>query len=81
MHYQDLRANYINRELTAMSSCLRAVLGMAGRVAGRGIGLRLTIAGLRFRVSAVGRSRSPDDCYLVCGSSRSVIGWASQVRI
>ena len=41
-----------------MSSCLRAVIGALGRVAGLGLVLRFSIAGLRVRVSAGVRASS-----------------------
>jgi len=52
------RGSYIGRALTAMLSSSRAALGMVGRVAGLGLGVRITIAGMRLRVSAVGSLRS-----------------------
>jgi hypothetical protein len=42
-----------------MSSFWRAVLGMVGRIAVLGVGLRLTIGGLRVRLSARVFSRIP----------------------
>ena len=62
-----------------MSSCLRAVVGViAARIAGRGAGMRISLAGLRIRLSAVALSRSHSNCYLECGSRIPVIGWASR---
>ena len=42
----------------AMSSFVRAVIGVMGRIAVHGVGLRVTIGGMRLRISARAFSRS-----------------------
>ena len=53
-----LRALYINRAHMGMSSFLRAAVGIMGRGAAPGLGMRLTVAGMRLRISGLGSRRS-----------------------
>lgn len=59
----------------ATPSCLRAVVGRLGRVAARGVGMRLSIAGVRIRISARGRSWSPHSEANHGDIEICVIGW------
>jgi glucose-6-phosphate-specific signal transduction histidine kinase len=52
--YPAVKDNITDQQAQMMLSCSRAVIGITGRLAGRGLGMRLAIAGLRMRVSAVG---------------------------
>lgn len=47
-----VKANSTLKIVTEMSSCLRAVIGAVGRIAGLGLVVRLAFAGMRIRLSA-----------------------------
>lgn len=50
--FLEIEGHYIVKVLLGMSSSSRAALGLLGRIAVRGVAMRITLAGMRLRISA-----------------------------